>query len=57
MLVLVSRENRRAQELHPRSLQEAQRLLERLLLTLREEPVEAVSDSHRLQAPSLIRLL
>ncbi len=57
MLVLVSQENQRAQELMPRNLEEAQRLLRHLVTALKAREPEALSETHRLQAPYLVRLV
>jgi len=57
LLALVSQENQRARELHPTGLQEARRLLEGVTRALRNEPLEVLSDTHRLRVPCLVRLL
>lgn len=57
MVALVSRENQQARELQPHTLEEARSLLAKLLQTLKGEPPEALSETHRLKEPYLIRLL
>lgn len=56
LLTLVSQENQRARELQPHTVEEAQRLLNHLVTTLKSEPPEILSETHRLPAPYLIRL-
>ncbi|MEJ5329870.1 MAG: hypothetical protein WHT07_06935 [Desulfobaccales bacterium] len=56
LLTLVSQENQRARELQPHTVEEAQRLLNHLVTTLKSESPEILSETHRLQAPYLIRL-
>lgn len=56
LLTLVSQENQRARELQPHTVEEAQRLLNHLVTTLKSEPPEILSETHRLQTPYLIRL-
>lgn len=56
LLTLVSQENQRARELQPHSVEAAQRLLTHLITTLKAEPPETLSETHRLQAPYLVKL-
>lgn len=56
VVVLVSQENRRAQQLRPAGLEEARKLLHGVTEDLRNRPEEVLAETHRLHGHCLVRL-